>query len=135
MNQNDEDKPVIVAGVAPPCSPTQAGETRDRWWWVERSVWTARRLSRLGSTEEPAKVWYSLMDKVYASDHLQHAFQGVWTNGGSAGTDGQTVGTEQYRPRPARRVWIPKPGRKAEPSPKALRAKRRWVQAPPAATG
>ena len=128
LNQNDEINPATVAGAAPPRSPTQAGETRDRWWWVERSVWTARMLSRLGSTGEQAKVWYSLMDKVYASDHLQHAFQAVWNNGGSAGTDGQTVGqfhaqaetelarlaeelrTEQYRPRPARRVWIPKPG-------------------------
>lgn len=128
MNQNNEDQPATVAGAAPPLLPTQAGETRDHWWWVERSVWTARMLSRLESNEEQAKVWYSLMDKVYAAANLRSAFQAVWKNGGSAGTDGQTVTrfqaqaeselarlaeelrTDRYRPRPARRVWIPKPG-------------------------
>ena len=42
MNQNDETKPTVVAAT-----PTQAGETRDRWWWVERCVWTERMVSRL----------------------------------------------------------------------------------------
>ena len=125
MNQNHEDKPAIVAGTAPPASPTQAGETCPRWGWVERSVWTARMLSRLETNEEQAKVWYSLMDKVYAAANLRNAFQAVWNNGGSAGTDGQTVGrfqaqaeselarlaeelrTDRYRPRPARRGWPP----------------------------
>ena len=39
-----------------------------------------------------------------------------------------------YRRQPVRRAWIPKSGRKAVPSPLALRAESRWVQAPPAAT-
>jgi pentatricopeptide repeat protein len=72
-------------------TPKQAEETRDLWWWVERSVWTARMLSRLGSPEEAAKVWYSMMDKVYAPDNLQSAFGKVWSNQGSAGVDGQSV--------------------------------------------
>jgi RNA-directed DNA polymerase len=127
MNQNDEAKPTAVAAT-----PTQAGEARAPWWWVERSVWTERMLSRLGSTEEQAKVWFSLMDKVYAPANLQSAFVAVWRNQGSAGVDGQTVGqfdahagaelarlAEQlrggtYRPHPARRVWIPKPGSKEQ---------------------
>jgi RNA-directed DNA polymerase len=89
-------------------------------------------LSRLGSTEEQARVWYSLMDKVYAPANLQSAFAAVRRNRGSAGVDGQTVGqfdahaeaelarlAEQlrggtYRPHPARRVWIPKPGSKEQ---------------------
>ena len=124
MEQNDEGKPTAVAAA-----PRQAGEARDRWWWVERCLWTERMGSRLGSTAEPAKVWYRLMDKVYAPAHLQRAFAAVWKNRGSAGVDGQTVGQfdahaeaelarlhEQRhegtdRPHPARRVWIPKPGR------------------------
>jgi RNA-directed DNA polymerase len=123
MNQNDETKPATVA-----TTPTQARETRAPWWWVERSVWTERMLSRLGSTEVQARIWYSLMDKVSAPANLQSAFTAVWRNRGSAGVDGQTVSQfdahaeaelarlhEQlhegtYRPLPARRVWIPKPG-------------------------
>jgi RNA-directed DNA polymerase len=123
MNQNNETKPTAVAAT-----PQQAGETRDPWWWVERSVWTERMLSRLGSTEEQDKVWFRMIDKVYAPANLQSAFAAVWRNRGSAGADGQTVGqfeahveaelarlAEQlhegtYQPHPARRVWIPKPG-------------------------
>jgi len=33
-----------VAGVT---SPPQAADIRDRWWWVEHSVWTDRMLTRL----------------------------------------------------------------------------------------
>jgi RNA-directed DNA polymerase len=125
MNQNDEDKPTPVAAT-----PKQAGEARDRWWWVERAVWTERMLTRLTSGEPANRVWFSLMDKTYAPDNLQSAFEKVWRNGGSAGADAQTVAHfarqaqeellrlhEQlrdgtYRPQPARRAWIPKPGRK-----------------------
>lgn len=48
MNQNDETKPAPVAAT-----PTQVGDTRDRdpWWWVERSVWTERMLTRLTGSE------------------------------------------------------------------------------------
>ena len=61
MNPNDEAKPTAVAAT-----PTQAGDTRAPGWWVERCVWTERLWSRLGSTEEQNRVWFSLMDKVYA---------------------------------------------------------------------
>jgi RNA-directed DNA polymerase len=123
MNQNNETKPTAVA-----VTPQQAGETRAPWWWVERSVWTERMLSRLGSPEEQAKVWFRMIDKVYAPANLQSAFTAVGRNRGSAGADGQTVEqfaahaeaelarlAEQLRagtcqPHPARRVWIPKPG-------------------------
>lgn len=123
MEQNDEAKPTPVAAT-----PTQAGETRDPWWWVERTIWTERMLSRLTSSELANRVWYSMVDKTYAPANLASAFQKVWANGGSAGADEQTVahfgrkaeaelarlhdqlrdGT--YRPQPVRRVWIPKPG-------------------------
>jgi len=106
----------------------QAGEARDRWWWVERSIWTERMLTRLTSGESANRVWFTLVDKTYAPANLQSAFDKVWRNGGSAGADEQTVAHfgqraeaelerlhEQlrggtYRPQPVRRAWLPKPG-------------------------
>lgn len=129
MNQKDESKvktPSQPASVA--ATPQQAGETRAPWWWVERTVWTERMLTRLTSGESANRVWFRLWDKTYAPANLQSAFLKVWKNGGSAGADAQTVahfarhaeeeisrlarqlsdGT--YRPQPVRRAWIPKPG-------------------------
>jgi RNA-directed DNA polymerase len=72
--------------------------------------------------------WFSLMDKIYAQRTLAAAFARVRANAGAAGVDRQTIaGFERdlegnlkrlgeelkrgtYRPRPVRRVWIPKPG-------------------------
>jgi RNA-directed DNA polymerase len=122
-NRNDEQAPAAVAAT-----PKQAGETRDRWWWVERCVWTERMLTRLTTGESADRVWYALADKTHAPANLARAFAKVWRNGGSAGADEQTVahfarqaeaelarrhrqvrdGT--YRPQPVRRAWIPKPG-------------------------
>jgi len=125
MNQNDENRPAPVAAT-----PTQAGEARDPWWWVERTVWTERMLTRLTDRESANRVWFTLVDKTYAPANLGSAFQKVWANGGSAGADKQTVAHfarqaeseltglhEQlrdgtYRPQPVRRAWIPKPGSK-----------------------
>ena len=125
MNQNDENRPAPVAAT-----PTQAGEARDPWWWVERTVWTERMLTRLTDRELANRVWFTLVDKTYAPVNLGSAFQKVWANGGSAGADKQTVAHfarqaeseltrlhEQlrdgtYRPQPVRRAWIPKPGSK-----------------------
>ena len=122
-NQNDENKPAPVAAT-----PPQAGEARDPWWWVERSVWTERMLTRLASRESADRVWFRLVDKTYAPANLASAFKKVWQKGGSAGADAQTVAHyarnaeaelarmhEQlqdgtYRPQPVRRAWIPKPG-------------------------
>jgi len=126
--QTTENKPAAVAGAGKArLFPKQAGETPDRWSWVERSVWTERMLNRLAESQEQT-VWFSLWDKVWNSDNLSQAMLEVILNGGSAGVDGQTTEqisgnwTEeqkrlqselhqgQYRPQPARRVWIPKPG-------------------------
>jgi RNA-directed DNA polymerase len=126
-DQNEETKPAAVAAATP---PQQAGEARDRWWWVERCVWSERRLTRLTQREPTNRVWFALWDKTHAPAHLQSAWKKVWRNGGSAGTDEQTVAHfarhaeaelqrlhEQlregtYRPQPVRRAWIPKPGSK-----------------------
>ena len=126
--QTTENKPATVAGARKArLFPKQAGETSDQWSWVERSVWTERMLNRLATSQEQT-VWYSLWDKVWNSDNLSQAMLEVISNGGSAGVDGQTtkqisehwpkvqerleseLRQGQYRPQPALRVWIPKPG-------------------------
>ena len=125
MNQNNEEQPTRVPRAE---GAKQAGDTLDPWWWVERSSWTERMLTRLTSGESADRVWYALADKTYAPANLQSAFTKVWRNGGSAGADEQTVahfareaeaelarlhaqlrdGT--YQPQPVRRAWIAKPG-------------------------
>lgn len=44
-------------------SPTQGGDIRARWAWVEPTVWTDRMLEALENGVKGGK-WYSLMDKV-----------------------------------------------------------------------
>ncbi len=124
MDRQREDKPATVSFGA-----RRAGAIRDRWSWVEPTVWTDRMLTAL---EHGVKggTWYSLMDKVHTPANLRSAFARVKANRGSAGVDHVTVrhfetqlegnleklaaelrsGT--YRPQPIRRVWIPKPGKK-----------------------
>ena len=130
--QTTENKPAAVAGAGTArLFPKQAGETPDRWSWVERSVWTERMLNRLAESQEQT-LWFSLWDKVWNSDNLSQAMLEVILNGGSAGVDGQTtrqikenwtkeqdrlqgeLRQDQYHPQPARRVWIPKPGTKEQ---------------------
>lgn len=82
----------------------------------------------VGEGRPKPRKWYSLYDKVYAPKNRQAAWERVKANGGAAGCDGQTVGhfavhaeanlqalheqwrTKQYRPRPVKRVEIPKAG-------------------------
>lgn len=105
----------------------QADETRDRWSWVERSIWTDRMLTALEQGVKGGK-WFTLMDKVYAVRNLEAAFQRVKENRGSAGVDRMSLQEFErcltdnlerlheslrdgiYRPQAIKRVWIPKPG-------------------------
>lgn len=123
--ENDEINRVAIVAVKDP--PQQAADIRDRWGWVEHSIWTERMLTRL-ERSEPTTKWFRLWDKVLAEDNLQAAFWAVWRNAGAPGVDGQTVKqfeehvktelnrlhdelyTRSYRRQAARRVWIPKPG-------------------------
>jgi RNA-directed DNA polymerase len=124
MRNDETNRVATVAGETP---PPQAADIRNRWGWVEHSVWTDRMLTRLEQSE-PTTKWFRLWDKVLAERNLQAAFWAVWRNDGAPGVDGQTVKqfdeqapaelaglreelhTRRYRRQPARRVWIPKPG-------------------------
>ena len=119
-----EEQPAAVS-----VATKQAGETLERWSWVEPSVWTERMLTALEKGVQGGK-WYSLMDKVYALPNLRAAYRRVKANGGAAGADHQTIedfeqhleenlgrlsqtlreGT--YRPQALRRYWIGKRGSK-----------------------
>jgi len=122
-----EDQPTPVSRAQ--CETKPVGKIRDRWSWVEPSVWTNRMLTALENGVRGGK-WYSLMDKVCSPDNLRAAFATVKANRGSPGIDRMTIEmfetrledhlghlakalrAETYRPQVIRRVWIPKPGTK-----------------------
>ena len=123
MSIESETIPVTVPETA-----KQAGEAQPTDW-VERSIWTDRMLEALVKGVKGG-VWFSLIDKVYRPTTLQAAWQAVRRNGGSAGTDHESVEkfgenlleniasleeelrTGTYRPRPIKRVYIDKLGSK-----------------------
>lgn len=74
----------------------QAGEAKERWCWVEPSIWTNRMLETL---ERGVKggVWFSLMDKVWARRNLEAAFAQVKANDGAPGVDGVTIARFERR--------------------------------------
>src|SRR6202048_2625314 len=74
---------------AVPARATQGAEARD-WSWVEDTVWTERMVSALVNGVKGGR-WYSLMDKVFAPDTLDAAWERVSANKGAAGVDGQRI--------------------------------------------
>src|SRR5437667_4480233 len=88
---------------------------------LQRKLWVAAKRSR-------GRRFHALFDRIFRSDVLEEAWRRVQRNKGAAGVDSQTLaavgeyGAERllaemqrdlrqgsYRPRPVRRVEIPKP--------------------------
>jgi RNA-directed DNA polymerase len=84
----------------------------------------------LAAKRSPKRRFHALWDRIHRRDVLQRAWQQVRENRGAAGVDRITIAQieesgaeafldeleaelkeQRYRPRPARRVYIPKPGR------------------------
>jgi len=119
VDRNGSEKAPAV-----PARATQGAEARD-WSWVEDTVWTERMVSALVNGVKGGR-WYSLLDKVFAPDTLEAAWEKVSANDGAAGVDGQSIKrfearaelylTElstalrngSYQPQSIRRVEIPK---------------------------
>lgn len=122
MSRSDGKTPEAV-----PEKARRAGETKDRWSWVEPRVWTERMLAAL---EKGVKggTWYSLMDKMHLEDVLRAAFKEVAANKGASGVDhisttayardldanlgrlSEELRRGTYQPQAIRRHYIPKPG-------------------------
>lgn len=82
--------------------------------------------SREGVKKQEGRKWYSLIDKIWAKPNLEEAFKEVKRNRGAAGIDQMTIKafeskldhhlevleqalkSKTYRPKPVRRVYIPK---------------------------
>lgn len=122
----EERKPTAVIEISKQVGDTQI---RDKWKWVEPSVWTERMLTALEEGVKGGK-WFALMDKVYFGKNLKAAWAKVKANKGAAGIDRQSIEAFQanegkyleelqeslrenrYEANPVKRVWIPKLGSK-----------------------
>jgi len=92
---------------------------------MDEKTLSVRRF-REGVENGKKRKWYSLIDKIWAKPNLGEAFREVKRNKGAAGVDGVTVKafksqlednvqalhhalrTRTYRPKPVKRVYIPK---------------------------
>lgn len=119
-----KERPPTVA-----VTPTQGGDIRSRWSWVEPSVWTDGMLAALENGVKGDR-WFSLIDKVWSERNLHSGFEKVRGNHGAAGVDGVSVARMEeglagkiaqlsarlkdgtYEPLAVKRTWIPKPGSK-----------------------
>jgi RNA-directed DNA polymerase len=117
----DKELPVSAL-VAGPTPGVEADDDLDAVRALQRKLYRAAKA-------EPGRRFHALYDKVYRRDVLWRAWGQVWRNGGAPGIDAQTIAEIErygetrlideleaelregrYRPLPARRVYIPKPG-------------------------
>jgi RNA-directed DNA polymerase len=114
---------------SPPVPATDKQGEEDLWqrYGAERAVWSDRMLMALEKGVK-GNVWFSLIDKVYGERTLVLAWEKVRNNAGACGVDRMSVAhfgkdsqrrllavkehlkEGRYKPRPVRRVMIPKPG-------------------------
>ena len=117
----------------------QAGETLWHRHKAERGVWSEKMLKTLERGVKGGR-WFSLIDKVRAERTLSLAWEKVRSNAGACGVDNITVArftkdsqtrllavkeqltSGRYQPKPVKRVWIPKPGKKNEKRPLGIPA-------------
>jgi RNA-directed DNA polymerase len=131
-----------VHGRAGECHIVARTTRQDKVRELQRTLYRAAKA-------DPGRRFHALYDKIYRRDVLERAWELVRANRGAAGIDRQTIAdVEQYgvsrlldelaadlkdgrwRPLPARRVFIPKPGRPQERRPLSIPAVRdRVVQA------
>jgi RNA-directed DNA polymerase len=127
----------------------RAGECRMARTTKQDSVRDLQRTLYRAAKADPGRRFHGLYDKVYRRDVLEHAWGLVRAKKGAAGIDRQTIADVEaygitklldglaadlkdgsYRTLPARRVFIPKPGRPDEQRPLSIPAVRdRVVQA------
>lgn len=107
-------------------------DRRLRWNWVEPMIWTDKMLAALENGVKGNK-WFSLIDKVCKPLVLYGAWEKVKGNQGAGGVDKMTIEKFQeneikylkeieeelksnsYKPKPVKRVYIPKGGGKMRP--------------------
>ena len=131
-----------VQGRAGECHIVARTTRQDKVRELQRTLYRAAKA-------DPGRRFHALYDKVYRRDVLERAWELVRANRGAAGIDRQTIADVEefgvtklldelaadlkdgrWRPLPARRVFIPKPGRPQERRPLSIPAVRdRVVQA------
>ena len=110
-----------------PATDKQAEESLWQRHKAQRGVWSEKMLMALEGGVK-GNVWFSLIDKIYATKTLELAWAKVQSNAGACGVDCITVKhfakdshnrllvvnkhirEGSYQPKPVKRVMIPKPG-------------------------
>lgn len=132
--QPDQNVPPTPDPVPTETKATQSGSSRSLKWgtlWLSHDsaqLWTERMLQALERGND-GHSWHTLNDKIFTPKALTLAFNAVTREKKAAGIDGVTTAAcrhkgadavvpeilrllreDRYEPRPARRVWIKKPG-------------------------